>query len=246
MFSRLDQKFHLTERYEVLRQQLVRPNAQFPLVELLSYHLPKTAGTSLYLALEEAYGVSQIKRIYEPKDHEPLTKGSPYWVNNKSIVLHGHFRPHPNHVKQFPNAKRIIWVRDPIERCWSLLRHWLKLKNGKRYEVFKQRHILTGNESPEALFNALVHDPDFADIRLMYQSFMQNVRADHFHFVGRAELFDSELERLREVLGKTLISREANVNTMNKTMPFDPKDYFHLFESDYQFLKENFGIDYEI
>ena len=246
MFSRLDQKFKLTARYEALRQQLVSANAQFPSVELLSYHLPKTAGTSLYLALEEAYGVSHIKRVYEPRDHEPLTNGLPFWVTKESLVLHGHFRPHPNHIRQFPNAKRIIWVRDPIERCWSLLRHWLRLQNGKRYEIFKEKYIKTGEETPEELFDKLVKDPDFSDIRLMYQSFMKNVSVQHFHFVGQAEFFNSELERLGQLLGKELKSREANVNTNHKTMPFNPKDYYSLFESDYEFLEASFGISYKV
>lgn len=244
MYSRLDRKFQLTARYENLRQLLVHKSATFPNVKLLSYHLPKTAGTSIYLALEEAYGLPHVKRIYDPKDHEPLTAGKPFWVNANTKVLHGHFRPHPNHVFQFPNAKRIIWVRDPIERCWSLLRHWLRLEQGKRYALFKERYMLTGNETPKALFDCLVHDEDFKDIRLMYQSFMGNVAATHFDFVGRAEHFDVELERLRMILKKPLLRKEANVNTNDKNLPFNPKEYLDLFASDYKYLEDNFGINY--
>ena len=246
MYSRLDQKFQLTQRYETLRQHLVGKNATFPNVKLLSYHLPKTAGTSLYLALEEAYGLPHVKRIYDPKDHEPLTAGKPFWVNKTTHVLHGHFRPHPNHIFQFPNAKRIIWVRDPITRCWSLLRHWLRLQHGKRYERFKEKYIHTGKETPEALFDFLVHDEEFSDIRLMYQSFMKNVQGNHFDFVGQAEHFNAELERLSTLLQKPLHHKKANVNEHHKTMPFNPAHYYPLFASDYTFLKTTFGIDYSI
>jgi len=229
-------------KYEAVRQRLVGSNAQFKNVELLSYHLPKTAGTSLYLSLEEAYGAERIKRVYEPKDHQPLTSGEPFWVSSSTRVLHGHFRPHPMHVIQFPNAKRIIWVRDPIERCWSLLRHWLKLENGKRYQIFKAKHIKTGNETPEELFDCLVNDPEFVSLRLIYQTFMQNVEANHFHFVGKAEDFDNELKRLSDIVGKDLKSHAANVNQINKDLPFKKADYFSHFESDYRFLEDRFDI----
>jgi hypothetical protein len=237
---------YLKTQYTALRQALTPATAQFPNVELLSYHIPKTAGTSLYFILEDVYGAGQIKRVYDAEAAKRLTRGNPLWVPNKTLVLHGHFEPNPNHTKQYPNAKRIIWVRDPIERTWSFLRHWLKTEDDPLYETFKAKHIVGNAYDAPELFDKLVRDDDFKYIRRFYQIFLRKVAPNHFDFIAKMEDFDTELPRLSSVLGQPLCERTENKNPVDAELPFPKSKYAHIFRSEYDFLAKTYNIHYPI
>jgi len=236
----------ITQKYTSFRQALVLPSTQFKNVDLISYHLPKTAGTSLYLALEEAYGINRIKRVYDTEALQRLTQGNALWVPRKTLVLHGHFRPHANHLKQYPHARRMVWVRDPIERCWSLLRHWLRLENGPIYARFKAKHMPIAHNSAEELFDLLVNDPEFSHITNFYQSFFQHMAPGHFNFIAKAEEFDDELNRLSAFLYKPLKPHLANQNPKDAHLPFSKEKYASIFKNEYAFLSEKFSITYPL
>lgn len=242
MFTGSRIKFY--NKYEALRQRLVRPNAVFKGVELLSYHVPKTAGTSLYLALEDAYGAEKIKRVYHPAEAKTMSMGAPFWVWPSTDVIHGHIRPHAMHKAQFPNAKRIIWVRDPVLRCYSFVRHWMKMRTGSQYLAFEAKHIKTGSETAIDLFEKLINDPEFDHVRLFYQHFFQGVSAGHFTFIGVSERFEEELKRLEIVLQKPLNLHVANTNIPEKTHEFNAEMYREHFASEYAYLRDVFGIAY--
>lgn len=237
---------YISEKYANIRQALLLPNATFKNVTFLSYHLPKTAGTSLYLGLEEVYGAERVKRVYDTTSVQLLTNGKALWVPGHTHVLHGHFRPHINHIKQYPKAKRMVWVRDPIERCWSLLRHWLRMENGPIYARFKAKHMAGEPKTSAALFDLLVHDAEFAYIKNFYQSFFQNMAPNHFHFVAKAEEFDNEVTRLSKFLDKPFKARLANQNTKEAALPFSKSKYAENFRSEYEFLAQQFKIIYSI
>lgn len=237
---------YLKSTYIAFRQALTPASAQFPQVVLLSYHIPKTAGTSLYFILEDVYGAQHITRVYDAHSATRLTRGKPLWVPNKSMVLHGHFEPNPNHVTQYPNAKRIIWVRDPIERAWSYLRHWLKTEDDPLYERFKAKHIAGNDYNAVELFDRLVTDDDFKNIRRFYQIFLRKVTLGHFDFIAKMEDFETELPRLSNILSKPLHARFENKNQTDATLPFPKSKYAQIFKSDYDFLAESFNIRYPI
>ena len=237
---------YLKSTYIAFRQALTPANAQFPNVELLSYHVPKTAGTSLYFALEDVYGAGQIKRVYDADSAKRLTRGTPLWVTSKTLVVHGHFEPNTNHVTQYPNAKRIIWVRDPIERTWSFLRHWLKTEDDPLYETFKAKHIIGNDYNAVELFDKLVTDDDFKNIRRYYQIFLRKVAPSHFDFIAKMEDFETELPRLSDVIGQPLGARTENKNSTDAALPFPKSKYAHLFKNEYDFLAQTYNIHYPI
>ena len=214
-------------------------------VELVSHHLPKTAGTSLFHALEAAYGPHHVLGIYEPAASATLTSGEPLAIAPAIRVVHGHFRPHTNHGAQFPAARRIIWVRDPIERCWSLLRQWMKHRHGAAYERFSARH-LHDDADLATLFDRLVRDPELGDVVNIYGAYLAACDPEELDFVGRTEDLANEITRLGALLGVELGEFHENVNTDQRALPFDRATYAPFFEADYRFLAERLGQVYDV
>ncbi len=215
-----------------------------PNVELVSHHLPKTAGTSLFHALEAAYGPQDVLGVYDPAASATLTNGEPLPIDARIRVVHGHFRPHTNHAAQFPAARRIIWVRDPIDRCWSLLRQWMKYRHGAAYERFAARHLHDDADLP-TLFDRLVRDPDFDVVVNIYAAYLSACDPAELDFVGRSEQLGSELTRLGALLGVELGEFRENVNTEQRELPFDRATYAPFFERDYTFLAMRLGQVYD-
>ena len=215
-----------------------------PNVELVSHHLPKTAGTSLFRALEAAYGPDRVLGIYDPVSSATLTKGEPLVTDPAVRVVHGHFRPHTNHRAQFPVARRIIWVRDPIERCWSLLRQWMTYRHGAAYDRFAARHLHDGADLA-TLFDRLVRDPEFDGVVNLYRAYLSACDPADLDFVGRAEDLGSELPRLGALLGVELGEFRENINTDQRELPFERSAYARFFEADYAFLADRLGQVYE-
>jgi hypothetical protein len=232
--------------YARFRQKLIPSNATFNQIQLLSYHLPKTAGTSLYLALEQAYGKQHIQRMYDHSDIAKLLLGKPVWVPKQAEVMHGHFRPHPKHSEIYPNAKRIIWVRDPINWCWSTFQHYLWQKNGKVYAYINEAYLSKKEWDRNELFIELLNDPEFDRVRLYFSKYNKHIEPGFFDFVGKSEDFKTELGRLGELLNKEFIVQEANKNPNSVGLKTPRKTLYPYFKSQYQFIKEHFGIDYSI
>lgn len=232
--------------YAKLRQHLTPSNATFNQVQLLSYHLPKTAGTSLYLALEQAYGNQHIQRVYDHDDIAELLLGKPVWVPQKTQVMHGHFRPNPKHAKIYPSAKRIIWVRDPINWCWSTFKHYLWQKNGKVYAYIDKAYLSKKQWDKNDLFLALLNDPEFDRVRLYFSKYNKHIEPDFFDFVGKSEDYENELNRLGDLLNKEFSVQKANKNPNREALKTPRETLYPYFKSQYQFIKEYFGIVYTI
>ncbi len=232
--------------YQKIRQKLVGANVTFDHVELLSYHLPKTAGTSLFLALEEAYGQANVRRVYDHEEIANLLDGKPLWVNKHIQVLHGHFRPNPNQAKFYPKAKRIIWVRDPIDWYLSTINHYLWQKNGKVYTQIHSKYLVKKDWEPAELALTLLQDPDFDKVRLYFSKFIKLVNGDFFHFVGKSEDYKNELKRLGKLLNKELSVFEANKNPKKQKAEIDRALFYPHLESQFEFIAHELGVDYRV
>ncbi len=85
-------------------------------VEIISVHVPKTAGTTFKKVLQQIYTDQEIFFDYPhrgPLHNKMLAKDS---ANVR--VIHGHF-PANKYELKFPKARKIIWLRNPIIRLIS-------------------------------------------------------------------------------------------------------------------------------
>ena len=117
---------------------------------ILFVHIPKTAGTSFRIGLEQAFGRQKllldygpdspetdadIQRLYAQKPFRPIRVADIVSVNNPAVLC-GHF-PVSKYLNVFPDATVISFVREPLQRCYSEYLHFQRHKNyNKSFKTF--------------------------------------------------------------------------------------------------------------
>lgn len=199
--------------YDGLRhrnQSKVEPTAIFEEVEWLSYHIPKTAGTSLRAAYEQIFTDNQLTVCYRDSYAREMSNGLPVWCSSDTRIIHGHFRVNSNHSIIYPNAKKIVWLRNPVNRAWSMVNHWLRYGNFPASAgrlTAKNPELL---EDTEQLFIALLAIPELRNQFETYQHFIGGYSPCEFGFIGNSDNFSSELVRLGQLLGRPMIEQRLN------------------------------------
>ncbi|MDO6617653.1 hypothetical protein [Shewanella sp. 6_MG-2023] len=186
----------------------------FPQVNWLSYHIPKTAGTSLRFSLEKGLGVARIQYAYHHSFAKALSNGEPVWCNDKTQILHGHFAYHDNHPIIYPNARKMVWLRDPSQRAWSLLNHWLRVKSGAPYKWLEQEYLTNSKLASDTnlLFEEVILNNRFKNQFAAYEVYLNGLDKTDFAFVGQCENFSAEIQRLERILSVKLPILSLNKN----------------------------------
>jgi len=157
-------------------------------LEIISVHIPKTAGTTFGQILAQVYGDAQV--LF---DNPQLDRVGELPIIEPHIrAIHGHF-PVGKYAGHFPWAKRIVWLRHPIDR---LLSHYFFLKS------FSMVH----NDDP---IHRLVLEKQISVVEFAQQVGMFNVLAGFtyglpltdFYFVGIQEFLMEDLAELKTMLG---------------------------------------------
>src|SRR5262249_37714095 len=102
-------------------------------VEVISVHFPKAAGSSLHQSFIAAYGndAVYIDNIDDPADPcslynlDPDACGCKAQKNSSILgarVIHGHF--HPSKYEFVKHAKRITFLRHPVDNLISIYYYW--------------------------------------------------------------------------------------------------------------------------
>jgi hypothetical protein len=187
---------------------------------LLSMHIPKTAGTSFRMALQERLGRTMLLayrgqvrgeqmivpfngRLLEELDDPARVTLTEYCNTHDVRCIHGHFTMQVL-CDVFPEAKCITFVRDPIKRIVSAYNHIFVVApqaEGMTFEQFIER--------------------DRA--RNLYEQLGMLEYLDSLAFVGITEQYDRSLrllERMFPELG-SLAYEEANVSQQKR---FTEKD----------------------
>ena len=201
----------IVERYISLIQKL-NPNRERRAVEWVSFHIPKTGGVSFRNYLVHVYGNSLLF-IYSAPLQVRINNKLPIWVPSSKKVLHGHFQPHLGLKEQFPNAKWVIWFREPKSRIISHYNYWKSNpQNGPAFQYF--------NEKIHS-FKDFVLDKRLKGQVCLYQTYLNNVSIQDFDFIGILENADQDLVKFSQRLGKDQISLEHT----NKSAKIDHEDY---------------------
>ncbi|HLO48365.1 MAG TPA: DUF4214 domain-containing protein, partial [Kamptonema sp.] len=153
-------------------------------LELVLYHIPKTAGTSFFISLVQVYGSEKIahflnERIVLSEEVDPKT----IKAIQGHVAARKYFRPH--------KAKEIIWLRHPIQRLISLYCYWLSTppvdeNNPHSYLREHNLNILEFAQIPE--------------VRNEMSTYVGGRNLTDFYFVGIQEFFKDDLTDLAKML----------------------------------------------
>ncbi|GEM_PF-615602 len=193
-------------------------------VELISIHIPKTAGTSFGKILEKNYKNNLLK-VYRGLIHNEFKNGRPINVNHSIKVIHGHFPYHINLRKKYPNAKIVTWVRHPVDR---LISHYNFLRNYPKHGNIAH-DILLDNQLGIIDF---VKNPDCSSEVFVYKEYLQyfqQIKFEDFFFIGLTKQYEDHLKILSEKLGWQF----SDVYSERKSQTIDS-----LTESEINQLKE--------
>jgi hypothetical protein len=164
-------------------------------------HIPKTAGTSLRNALENAFSDHLILRDYgndpftTPRLHEvvhvqkrPSQLREAFRSGRRGILLSGHF-PARRYWEVFHAESFVTFVRDPVDRVISEYNHFVSYEGWTR---------------PLEEFAAT---PRFRNVM---STFLSGVDLDRFGFIGVTENLDAVLPALGAHLGVDLALAHEN------------------------------------
>ena len=156
------------------------------MVQLISVHIPKTAGTAFRQVLLDVYGVDKVLDDYPPdRIYDPATV-----IHPNIGVIHGHFLP-TKYYHLFPKAKRIVWLRHPIFR---LISEYFFAKNIQDYNNIIHAQLLEKELS-------LLEFAQIPAMRNFLTRHLAGTQLQEFDFVGIQEFYDRDLITLQKLMG---------------------------------------------
>ena len=205
-------------------------------VDWIVYHVPKTAGSSLRQSFVDALGQRKVFGVYRNTGAAELGLGNPIWVPRSAKVVFGHFPTHVAQMKMFPNAQKVTWVRDPLERAWSLLGHYLATKDENAQYAFVKNHYLDKGITKKAdIFERMIKENALSKNIFVYAHYFESIPLNEFDFVGSTTKNNDDLKRLQRLLGKPLVETKENVRNSMSSFP-----------SALRYLESYFASEYEI
>lgn len=178
-------------------------------LEIISVHVPKTAGTSFRQVLEHLYG-NALQPIYTPEEGN-----SDIWqdrlppIPEPTRAIHGHFPATKAMCERYPKARLVAWVRDPVQRMISFFNHWCRTGNpaNPNYAYFVK------NKCTIVEFAGL----DFMKNEML--GYLNRVPLESFAFIGIMEQFDTDIQRLADIMHWDLPDLPRTNITHGKQIP---------------------------
>lgn len=174
-------------------------------LELLSFHIPKSAGTSFRNMLRDVYGAEAVLRFDTPLrgggkflvEQQPFTGRT---LPNRVRVLHGHFSwQHLNNILELPpDIPKITWLRDPVERVVS---NYFYLSKRLR-EILDEEG--RGVDILNKMERSLTEYAQAAINQNRMSKFLEGLDLKDFRFVGILELMDEDLQLMADAMGWTI------------------------------------------
>lgn len=166
-------------------------------VELISLHIPKTAGTSFRNILKDVYGSGSVARLDIRRNIELNSKVLRANKLKSGIkVLHGHFS-YSKLVEHFDIADGtpvITWLREPAERVISNYYYLDKILRKELNENKKDLNILAKMEK------TLVEYASTEANRNRMSKFLDGISPEEFFFIGFTDYYEEDLADVARLL----------------------------------------------
>lgn len=184
----------LYEQALQLREQRV---ATLPRIELISIHVPKTAGTSFYQSLQTVYGPDlsyKVRKKFVPGylDQHGSLAGN---LNGNIRAIHGHFTyAQVADLKETTDARVVCWLRNPVDRIISAYVYFISnltppVRGRNIYRENKHRK----NES-------LLTYASREDTRNQMSKFLEGIALEDLFFIGLQEQYATDLQELARLM----------------------------------------------
>lgn len=186
-------RFHAIPATGQLPQQPL-PNQ----LELISIHIPKTAGTSFRLALEQVYGNGvarfDIRQGAMALNEQPFTGSQ---LPHALKAIHGHIK-YPDLAKAIDlsaGPKLITWLRNPVDRVVSNYYYLLEQRDRKQKAGEDISHLTAklGNSLEDFART------DFARNRM--SKFLSGLRPQDMFFIGSVDRMEEDVKVLAKRMG---------------------------------------------
>ncbi len=178
---------------------------------IISLHLPKTAGTSLGVALEQHFGTRFLK------DYSDLPINTTRYERNRAALqaslynaeqdfldiqcIHGHFLP----IKYLLLANKrkisfVTWMRNPVERVLSHYFYWKRNYDPRKAPPL-HRKVIEEDWSIERFCLG-------SEVRDIYGQFLWGFPIEYFDFIGITEFYQDDIKYFAQHYLKAYIESE--------------------------------------
>jgi len=189
-----------------------------PNIELISIHIPKTAGTSFYNTLLDQYDEVAVRRV-DISTHRGFQVDKEKRFDLKKIqsakVIHGHFSL--AELKEYfdfsDEIPVITWLRNPTNRVIS---NYFYLKSMLEKQVDKT----TFPGLFPRLCRSLIEFASIPGSGNKQARYLENMRIEDFRFIGKTEQFSEDIQKLAQVLNWDM--EKLNVYHHNPTNSAKP------------------------
>jgi len=200
---------------------------------VISVHIPRTAGTSFKKTLDYVYGYSAVKTVYdEPTCKVFRAKQIPV-IAKRTRVIHGHMPANQQLIDHFKNPFLVTWIREPFDRAVSHYFYWKQMK----YDGSAVHHKFLSNEYTLPQFVKEFH------LQNQVASLFSYIPIEQFNFIGQVENYNQDLERLSNVLHwkKTPVFKVNNA-TKAYISESEKKETINLLKKEYMIYDKALAI----
>lgn len=190
-------------------------------IQLLSIHIPKTAGTSFYNVLEQVYPVG-LSPSLKRRDIAYLDN-----VHGKTKIDLSHYKVVHGHITwqeaaQYcdkENTKIICWLRNPVDRVLSNYRFFI---NRLAHPEFNAE---VAEINQHRIHETLLEYAGKEENRNRMSKFTAGLAPEDFFFIGLVECFDQDLTNLAKLLDwPAFANPHLNKATSTDAFPFDVRE----------------------